>query len=178
MTRAIRCLPAALLAILTAACSPAPSSPASSASPGSGPTATPTFPAPTPVPTVAAPSPSDGIALPGEFESPFGTVFDALPPDFPLYPGSRLTETGDEPATARLDTPGDRGSIVLYYRASLEKAGLGTLVESGPAEDGAVVLTVDGAIPGCFVRVTVGPLGGTTLVSIWYGAACPLRGSF
>ena len=43
---------------------------------------------------------------------------------------------------------------------------------SGPFEDGSYVVDMSGAA-GCRVQVRVAPAGGTSMIVVLYGAACP-----
>jgi hypothetical protein len=47
--------------------------------------------------------------------------------------------------------------------------------QSGPLEDGSVVLDSTGTWEGCRVQTTVTPQSGTTLMTILYGADCPFE---
>lgn len=152
------------VAIVTAGCAVAPSPtqnglPSPSPAPTSTPSATPVHVDPT---------------EPPQTETVYGRIWDALPDDFPTPPGARPAAIGEGPASAILDVPGDATEIVTTLQSLLEQRGLRTVGLSGPLEDGSVVIESAGE-GGCWVRSSVGPLGGTTIVTVWYGAACPFR---
>lgn len=136
-------------------------------------TATPV--AATATPGIATPSASPIAPPPGVglTETEWGTIWDALPPGFPRYPGSTPTETGGPAASATLDVPADVPTATTWLQAELERAGFSTLSLSGPSEDGSMEIESMGLTDQCRVRTTVAPLGGATIVTILYGAYCP-----
>jgi hypothetical protein len=145
---------------------PSPSAPPPT--PSAGPTSTV---APTPLPS---PSPSGApTAVAGLTETDWGTIWDALPPGFPSYPGSTPTETGAGAASAVFDVPADVQTVTTWFQAALERAGFSTLTLSGPLEDGSMEIESTGPVDECRVRTTIAPLGGSTIVTILYGGSCP-----
>lgn len=127
-------------------------------------------------PPPPATSPVSGASAPpqaGTTETDWGTIHDALPPGFPRYPGSTPTETGAGPASAVFDVPADLSTVTTWFQGALEGAGFSTLSLSGPAEDGSMEIESVGLTTQCRVRTTVAPLGGSTIVTILYGAVCP-----
>jgi hypothetical protein len=62
---------------------------------------------------------------------------------------------------------------VAAQQAGLAAAGYSTEALSGPSEDGALVIDSIGQDPACRVQTIVRPLGGTTMMTVLYGAACP-----
>jgi hypothetical protein len=59
-------------------------------------------------------------------------------------------------------------------KAGLDGAGYST-DQSGPLEDGSIVLDSTGGSSACHVQTTIMPLSGTTLLTILYGAGCPFE---
>lgn len=169
----------ALVTAIAAACGAAASS--------AGPTAPPTQPATTPVPTAAAPTDpaptkvpgGDGATpapLPGTIETSWGTAWESLPAGFPLPPGLSPAEPGDpadELSSGAFVVERDVDEVAEQARAALDGAGYSIEALGGPAEDGSLVVDAVGQDPACRIRVTVRPLGGLTLVSVLFGAACP-----
>ena len=161
---------AAVLAMVVAGCttestSPSPSGSANlpSASPSPGPTDVPTDPNATPTPT-----------LPTQTDTDWGRIWDAVPPSFPTYPGAGPTETGEGPASAILDAgDADTAEVATFYQTALLGAGFSTVESAGPMEDGGFQVTAGGPSLGCAVQLTIVPLGGSTIVTILYGAECP-----
>ncbi|HEV8489653.1 MAG TPA: hypothetical protein VGQ58_07700 [Candidatus Limnocylindrales bacterium] len=142
------------------------------------PSATPAMTSPGPTATVAAatptPSPSPTpMAAAGLTETTWGTIWDALPPGFPRYPGSTPTETGGGAASAVFDVPADVRTVTTWLQGELERAGFSTFSLSGPAEDGSMEIESTGPGAECRVRTTIAPLGGSTIVTILYGGSCP-----
>lgn len=167
---------AALLVLIAglAACAPTVTPTAST---GTGPTptssATPsaTPATPSPVPTDAGASPV--ATIPPQTDTDWGRIWDALPAGFPAFASARPTETGTGPASATLDVGAtDPMEVATFYQSALEGAGYSTVSMSGPREDGSIEIESAGAGT-CRVRTTVTPLGGTTIVTILYGADCP-----
>jgi len=152
--------------------SAAPESNAASTSPAvasSSPLAPPTADTtPVPVPSVGP------AATPGQTKTAWGTIWDAVPPGFPRYPGSEPTETGAGPASATLSVPANVSMVATWMQSALERAGYSTEAMSGPFEDGSMVIDSVGPTSAqCRVETKIAPLGGTTVVTVLYGAACP-----
>ncbi len=105
-------------------------------------------------------------------DTEWGRIRDELPATFPLPAGSQPTQTGQGPASAVLDVPESVHSTMTALQSDLELAGFRTEALSGPLEDGSEVLDslMDG---GCRVQATATPFGGTTILIVLYGAACP-----
>jgi hypothetical protein len=92
-----------------------------------------------------------------------------------MFAGARPTETGQGPTSGTFQVEGDVEAVSTFYRGALENAGYSTLSLSGPMEDGSVILESQGEPTACRIRTTIAPLGGTTVVSVLYGAACPFE---
>ncbi len=130
-----------------------------------------TIPSPTPSPT--EPGIAPGPTPPGQTDTDWGRIWDGLPAAFPAYPGTHPTETGQGPASAILDAGAARpAEVATFYQSALEGVGYSTVALSGPREDGSWELESTGDA-GCQVRATAKPLGGSTIVTILFGAACP-----
>jgi hypothetical protein len=164
------------IAVVVAACGAAatatPGRP-SPAPPTAIPTGRPSLPAPTEVPGGDGETPAP---TPGTFETAWGEAWDALPPAFPVPSDARPAEPGDPaggPASGTFTTEQAPDRVVALLQAGLAAAGYSTEALSGPAEDGALVVDSVGRDPACRVQATVRPLGGLTMISILYGAACP-----
>ena len=155
-----------------------PTAPSATPTPSAGepgPTATsgPTTAGPTPVPTVGAGTPAP--TRPGQTDTAWGRIWDALPETFPSYPGASPTEVAEGPASATLSlgaNPGDPAEVASFYRTALAGAGFDAVDSSGPMEDGSYQVNATAAA-GCAAQVTVAPLGTDTVITILYGAACP-----
>jgi hypothetical protein len=156
------------LALAVAACggstTPAPASS----------TQAPTPPAPTDVPgggdRTAAPSPG---LLPNEA---WGAAWDALPPGFPVPAGAKQADPGDPadgPASGAFVVDGTTDDVAAQMQRRLDAAGYSTEALSGPLEDGSLVIDSVGPDPACRVQTRVRPLGGTTMITVLFGAACP-----
>jgi hypothetical protein len=133
-----------------------------SATPSTGPTDVPTDPNATPPPT-----------LPTQTDTEWGRIWDDIPPSFPTYPGAAPTEAGEGPASAVLDV-GDvePAEVAGYYVPAVESLGYSTVSRSDPREDGSIEIEWAGETT-CRIQATITPLGGSTIVTILYGAGCP-----
>ncbi|HEY7591470.1 MAG TPA: hypothetical protein VH723_10785 [Candidatus Limnocylindrales bacterium] len=166
-----RALPLLAIAAAVACCS-SPDGPAAPVEASSPPSATVRSTSNTPLPG-SAESPAPTGTPSTRTDTEWGRIWDGLPASFPRFPGAQPTETGDGPASAVLDVPGDVATVTEWYQSALEHAGYSTLSLSGPLEDGSMEIDSMGPILECLVRTTIAPLGGETIVTILYGADCP-----
>ena len=87
---------------------------------------------------------------------------------------SPLRGDRDRPGERRLFVEGgEPAEIATWYQDELEMAAFSTEALSGPLEDGGYVIDSTGQDPRCRLSVTIAPLGGTTTLTVLYGAACP-----
>jgi hypothetical protein len=142
--------------------------PASASTPSGGPSAV----------ASAEPIPASASAAPaaGQTDTDWGRIWDAVPADFPRFPGSRVADDmGDLPVSARFAVDGgDPEAIAAWMQSAMETATYSTEGLNGPLEDGSMVLDSVGD-GGCRIQMTIAPLGGTTFITVRYGAACPLH---
>jgi hypothetical protein len=112
----------------------------------------------------------------GTFETAWGLAWDALPPGFPVPIGAEPASPGD-PAEGLVsgafvvERPPDE--VVNLMEEALAAAGYSTEALGGPLEDGGFVLDSVGRDPACRVQTRARALGGTTMMTVLYGAACP-----
>lgn len=135
----------------------------------STPAATPGPPATAP-PDEATPDTAGAVVV----ESPWGPIWDDVPPEFLLFAGAQPVEIAETVSVA-LDHPVQAASpsdITSGYVTDLDVGGWQTVV-NGPLEDGSLV--VDAVRDGteCRAQVRATPLGGTVRITVLYGAACP-----
>lgn len=160
---------AAALAVAAAACGTAPTPGPTSA----GPTAAATPPLPTEVPGGDGHTPAPA---PGTFETAWGPAWDGLPAGFPVPAGAEPAEPSDPaegPVSGAFVVTGPPDEVVRAAENALAAAGYSTEALDGPLEDGGYVLDSLGRDPACRVQTRVRALGGTTMMSVLYGAACP-----
>jgi hypothetical protein len=158
------------VALMVAGCTTESTSPNPSAS-ANPPSASP-LPGPTDVPT--DPNATATATLPTQTDTAWGRIWDAVPPSFPTYPGAGPTETGEGPASAILDVgDADPAEVATFYQTAILGAGFSTVESAGPMENGGFQVTGGGPNLGCAVQLTIDPLGGSTIVTILYGAECP-----
>jgi hypothetical protein len=139
-----------------------------------------------PTDSAAPPSPSPALTLlptepgtsplstpPGQTQTEWGRIWDVIPAIVPVYPGAHPTETGAGPASAVLDAgSADPAEVVAFYATAMAGLGLSTVSRDGPREDGSYDL-LSGDSASCAVEITAAPLGGSTIITIMYGAGCP-----
>jgi hypothetical protein len=160
-----RWIPGLVLLAVAACGGPAPAT--------GGPVESPAASTGAPSTSVVASEPPPSAALPTTTNTDWGTIWDELPPSFPVYPGSIPTETRSGPLSAELAVPTDPASAAAWYRGWLEAAGYVTQGLSDPLEDGSIVVDWAGRAPGCRVEISLTPLSGTTAARILFGADCP-----
>lgn len=154
------------LAVL-AACSPGPTgTPA-----GSGASTPPSTTSSTTTPATASP----GATPPGQTETAWGRIWDAVPPSFPAIPGAQPAEAGAEPVSAAFDLPAGAGGVADVARTYVDALGEEgwSVTVDGPLEDGSLVVDAARAGTLCQVRVQAIPLGGIVRLTVLYGASCP-----
>lgn len=143
---------------------------------GSSPSTVSPSPTVRPVTTVVpSTAPSSVASVGSQTDTPWGRIWDTLPPGFPPVPGSTPSDeaaTGAASATLVVDGNAAR-SIATSLRTALEAAGFRTEALSGPLEDGTYVLESVGTPTGCKVEVKASPLGSVTTVTVMYGSVCP-----
>lgn len=165
------CAPALGLAaaLLVGACSEATPTPSASPAP------TPAAPVASSEPSEAKPTGASGSTTPaGQTDTDWGRIWDSLPAAFPVYPGSTPAEEAQtEPVSATFALEGQEArAVASWMQTELERATYRTEALNGPLEDGSFVLESFGT-EGCRMEVAVAPLGGLTIVTVRYGAACP-----
>jgi len=110
----------------------------------------------------------------GQTKTTWGTIWDALPAGFPRYPGAEPTQAREGPASATLDLKADPKTAANWWGAALTGAGYATDATEGPLEDGSLVVHSVGQGQ-CRVQASFVPLGGSTVETVLFAAACPFR---
>ena len=118
------------------------------------------------------PSESLDPSLPGQSETEWGPIWDAVPANFPLVEGA---EPAEAPSAASAAYTIERSvltprAIADFYQAGFAAKSLGGRVD-GPLEDGSVTSWGSNGY-GCDVLVTILPRGDESLVTVLYGADC------
>jgi len=158
----------AVLLLAVAACSPS----APSVTPRSSAVGTPAA-SLTPVPGGTDRPASSGE--PSQTDTDWGTIWDALPASFPIYPGSIPTETREGPVSASLAVGASAEEAFGFMQSALQSAGYKTESANGPFEDGSFVINSVSEAPGCAVETRLTPLSGTTQMTVMFGAQCPFE---
>lgn len=107
-------------------------------------------------------------------DTTWGRIWDDLPEGFPVFPTATIADDATaEPVSGAFAIPdGDPAQVAAWMQAALETATYSTEALSGPFEDGSVVLDSVGD-GDCRIQTVVAPMGGLTLLTVRYGAACP-----
>jgi len=149
------------MALALTACSPT--------APTAGPSVAPT------APVVSAPASSAPTAAPltSQTDTAWGRIWDDLPAGFPVFPTATIADDAtSEPVSGVFAIPdGDPAEVIAWMQAALETATYSTEALSGPFEDGSVTLESVGD-GDCRIETVVAPMGGLSLMTIRYGAAC------
>ncbi len=150
----------AVLAMLPAACAGPVSTgtPLASADPGAS----------------ATSAPGPATAPPAQTDTEWGRIWDAVPAGFPRYPGS--TTADDATREAVSDTAViagvDPAAVGAWFQGALETATFSTKSMT-PLEDGSIV--IDSVGDGdCRIQTRFAPLGEMVLITVLYGADCPV----
>jgi hypothetical protein len=112
----------------------------------------------------------------GTTKTSWGLILDAVPDAFPVLPGASPASpipdavSGAWIATATVD------EVAAWYHDAVLAVGFASADLGSALEDGSRVLDVQGDLPACKVQVTVRPAGGSTMISVLYGAACAGQG--
>jgi hypothetical protein len=174
--RRVRLAGLLVLSLVAVACGPTSVSPTASVTATHTAVATPSVVASGPASDPAEPTPG---ATPrpsaGQTDTAWGRIWDSLPSGFPMYPGATPSdETAIEPATAvYVVDDAEASALATWFQDAFEKAAYHTDALSGPFEDGGYLLESSGDDPACRVSLTIAPLGGTTSLTVLYGAVCP-----
>lgn len=114
------------------------------------------------------------VTPPTTTETEFGRIWDDVPASFPRLSTSTV---GDRPTPASaqfVEIVGTPASATASIRRALTAQGWSVDVGS-PLEDGTVVLEATGQPDGCKAEIRFTPLGGSVIMTVLYGAACPFR---
>jgi hypothetical protein len=128
-------------------------------------------PTPTSVPGAASAMPPAATEV-ATTETDWGTILDSVPGSFPVFPGADAADVIEGPASGAWTTPAAVDDVAAWYRSALEALGLRTVALSDPLENGSRVLDSRGDLPECRVQTTFRPEGGSTMITVLYGAGC------
>jgi hypothetical protein len=154
--------------------SPTPATPSLSAAPAAS-AATPAPsqpPPPTAVPGGQTVSPGPPATRIPTTQTEWGEILDALPDDFPRFPGARDAEPPAGPVSGALVAPAAVDKVARWYRDALDSLGYATLDLSEPLEDGSRVLDSQGDLPECQIQSTFRPAGESTMITVLFAAGC------
>ncbi len=105
-------------------------------------------------------------------QTDWGAILDALPEGFPVYPGAEPADPPPQPVSAAFETSAGADQVATWYRDAMTADGFASVDLSDALEDGSRVLDVQTDLPECRIQVTFRPLGGSTMITVLYGAGC------
>ena len=156
-----------LATVLLAGCTSATAQTAPPADPTAGPTA---------VPTSAPESVEPTAELPGQSETAWFRIWNALPDSFPEPVDAAVADAPGGPVSGAWTVPVTAVSapeLAGFYRDAVDELGWAPIVD-GPLEDGSYTVYSSSGY-GCETLTTILPRGDESLVTILYGAGCPFR---
>jgi hypothetical protein len=131
---------------------------------------------PTPVPVPDTPEPTEEPEpVPtriGVTDTPWGSIVDEVPAEWPVFPGAEPADPAEGPASGVWLAPGDMDPVARWYRDTLAELGFTIVNLSSPLEDGTRILDVVTDLPECRIQATFRPAEDATLVAVLYGAGC------
>lgn len=112
--------------------------------------------------------------LPGQSETDWGPIWNALPPSYPVPEGAEPAEADSGPVSGAYTVAQDVSTarqLADYYAAALDEAGFGGTGIDGPLEDGSIQVWSSSGY-GCDSIVTILPRGQESLITVLFGALC------
>ncbi len=112
------------------------------------------------------------------FTTAWGSGLGRAAGRLPVPAGAEPASPGDPaegPVSGAFVTSRAPDEVATLMQNALAGAGYSTNTLSGPAEDGSLVIDSagGGGDPACRVQTRVRPLGGTTMITVLFAAACP-----
>jgi len=126
----------------------------------------------TPVPGGESEEPVPPPVNPGTTVTDWGTILDAAPKTFPVFPGAEPAELPEGPNSGAWSVGADVEAVATWYRNRLKSDGFNIDNLSSPLEDGSRVLDVTTDLPECRIQATFRPQNGSTMIVLLYGAGC------
>ena len=109
----------------------------------------------------------------GVTKTPWGSILDAVPDTFPVFPDATVADApADHAVSGAWASKAPVAEVAGWYHDALIGANFAKVDLGSPLEDGSRVLDVQGDVPECRAQVTVKPLGGSTMITVLYGAGC------
>jgi hypothetical protein len=105
-------------------------------------------------------------------ETEWGTILDAVPTAFPVFPGAEPADWPDGPVSAAWLATAAAEELAGWYEGALLDQGWATVEGSGPLEDGSWNLDAWADIPECRLQAVFHPAGESTIITVRYAAAC------
>lgn len=112
--------------------------------------------------------------LPGQSDTEWGPIWDAVPPSYPVPDGATPADAATGPVSGAYTVPtsiATSKALADFYAAAIEQAGFGGTGIDGPLEDGSYSVWSSSGY-GCDTLVTILPRGEESLITVLYGAQC------
>ncbi|HEY5628622.1 MAG TPA: hypothetical protein VIR16_03850 [Candidatus Limnocylindrales bacterium] len=121
-----------------------------------------------------APAPSGPHATPvGTTQTSWGRILDAVPAGFPVFPSATVADAPPDGAVSGAwVSKASVSEVAGWYRDALRAANFAKVDLGSALEDGSRVIDAQGDLPECKAQVTVKPQGGSTMISVLFGAGC------
>jgi hypothetical protein len=108
----------------------------------------------------------------GVTDTPWGTILDEIPAEWPVFPGAEPVDPEEGPASGAWLAPDEVDLVARWYRDTLADMGFTIDNLSSPLEDGTRILDVVTDLPECRIQATFRPADGSTMITVLYGAGC------
>lgn len=161
----------ACVALIASACGTGVETPGGSAG-ASGPLGSPPPETDRPVETESLPP-----NLPGQSDTDWGPIWDAVAPSYPVPEGAKPADAATGPVSGAYTVATSVSTarqVADFYASALEEANFGGTGIDGPLEDGSFQVW-SSTSDGCNSRVTILPRGQESLITILYGTLCPFE---
>lgn len=112
--------------------------------------------------------------LPGQSDTDWGPIWNAVPPSYPVPDGAEPAEADQGPVSAAYTVASSIATpraIADFYAGALDEDGYGGTGIDGPLEDGSLTVWSTSGY-GCDSLVTILPRGDESLVTVLFGALC------
>lgn len=104
-------------------------------------------------------------------QTDWGTILDALPASFPIYPGAGIAEVPEGPLSGSFDAQDDASTVAGWYEGQLGDRGY-AVERSEPLEDGSITLDAQADLPECRIRMVFRPEATSTIITVLVASAC------
>jgi hypothetical protein len=119
-------------------------------------------------------NPTPVATLPTTTETGFGRIWDDVPSSFPRPSGASVVDDPTPASAVFVALVGEPKDVSHGIEQALTK--MGWSVDAGsPLEDGTIVMEATAPPDGCKAEIRYTRIGGSVMMKVLYGAACPFR---